>query len=289
MEKSIMALADDILGGALTNPAKAPSALSNPYNEPELPELSDELREGMIAESVNEKLGPELSKHKTTRKVATTPMGRPEPDTSVKVSSDDREKLSAQAKAKLKSHQQRKSSRDDSSTSWAVERPRDDQRASWKKQREREAAHKAARGQRKVRGAKPADGGGNREMLLKKKREAEEKRRRSQGVQRRKPAMENSNLQLLLRARDLMREMTGVGSLGTGPSISAGRVFRTNAAPMGKDNIPIQKSKESPKTNAPKMKAAKKKKDDKKKKKKLKKESYEFFLDAVVNEAKGAN
>ena len=40
MDKSIMAMADDILGGALSNPSKAQSQLSNPYNEPELPELS---------------------------------------------------------------------------------------------------------------------------------------------------------------------------------------------------------------------------------------------------------
>ena len=53
MDKSIMAMADDILGGALSNPAKAQSQLSNPYNEPELPELSDAQRESMMNESTN--------------------------------------------------------------------------------------------------------------------------------------------------------------------------------------------------------------------------------------------
>ena len=62
MDKSIMAMADDILGGALSNPSKAQSQLSNPYNEPELPELTDQQRESMMNESVNEKLGPELKK-----------------------------------------------------------------------------------------------------------------------------------------------------------------------------------------------------------------------------------
>lgn len=284
MDKSIMALADDILGGALSNPTKAPSALSNPHQEPELPELSDEMRDGMIQESVvDEKLGRELSKHAQTRSTETAP-GIKKKQTDVRVSQSDSEKLSAKAKSKLQRHTNRKSARTDSDTSWAVERPQDHQRNSWKAQRDREAKHRASRGVKKTPGANPAPSTPDREMLLKKKREAEERRRRSQGVKRRETTAEN--VQLLLRARDIMKEMTSVGAVGVGPA--NGRFFRNQAAPMGKDNVPIGKSKESPKTNAPKMKPVKKK-DDKKKKKKLKKESYEYFLDAVVNEAKGAN
>ena len=66
MDKSIMAMADDILGGALSDTTKAQSQLSNPYNEPELPEVSDAQRDSMIMESVNEKLGPELKKFAKT-------------------------------------------------------------------------------------------------------------------------------------------------------------------------------------------------------------------------------
>jgi len=277
MEKSIMSLADDILGGALTSPAKAKSAVSNPYNEPELPEVLDEQRESIIMESINEKLGPELKKFakKTSRDHYPGDKGvETRIDPSARKAS-----LSAKAKSKLSRHDVRKTSRDDEATSWAVDRRTDRQKANWQATRDSQKAHRQARGVQ-TRGAKPTPTGVDKEALLKKKREAEEKRRRSQGIQARKPGMENSNLQILLQARDILREMTSVGAIGTGPQMTASRAYSTHGANMGKDTVPVKPVDKS-------MRKVEKGKASKKKAKKVKKESFELFLDRILNEHLG--
>lgn len=292
MDKSIMAMADDILGGALSNPSKAQSQLSNPYNEPELPEVSDAQRESMIMESVNEKLGSELKKFakKTSRDNYPGDKGvetRVDPAAS-------KANLSPKAKAKLSSHRARKASRDDKATSWAVDRTQQHQKDRWAREGERQKRHDAARGV-KTRGAQTdsaskspeqqrmgkmrrkdalSSSSQDRMALLKKKREAEEKRRRSQGVQARKPAMENSNLQILLQARDILREMTGVGAIGVGPQVTGSRGYSTHGADMGKDTVKVE----------PVDKALRKTEKGKAKKKKVKKESFDLFLDRIINE-----
>ena len=290
MDKSIMAMADDILGGALSNPAKAPSQLSNPYNEPELPEVSDAQRESMIMESVNEKLGRELKPHAQTRDSSYAP-GRTEKAT--RVSRDvDTSKLSPKAKAKLKSHRERSADRDDEKTSWAVDRTQQHQRDQWAATRARRKAHTDARGV-KTRGAKPdapkSPGQPNqnrmdrkralkpasqdRLAMLKKKREDAEKERRAQGIKKRE--MQNSNLQILLQARDILREMTAVGSIGVGPQMTASRAYSTHGANMGTDNVKVEPVDKS---------HSKTEKKGKKKGKKVKKESFDLFLDAILNE-----
>jgi hypothetical protein len=277
MDKSIMAMADDILGGALSNPSKAQSQLSNPYNEPELPELSDQLRESMMNESVNEKLGPELKKFAKQEPRNNYPGDR---GVQTGVSRDaEKSNLSPKAQAKLKSHRGRKYSRDDKGTSGFVDRPQAHQKARWQAQGDREKAHAARRGV-KTRGTTPTPSNpspANRMAMLKKKREAEEKRRRSKGVQKRKQltfkGMES--LEILLQARDILREMTSVGAIGVGPQMTASRAYSTHGADMGKDTVKIE----------PVDKALRKTEKGKaKKKKKVKKESFELFLDAILNE-----
>ena len=277
MDKSIMAMADDILGGALSNPSKAQSQLSNPYNEPELPELSDQLRESMMNESVNEKLGPELKKFAKQEPRNNYPGDR---GVQTGVSRDaEKSNLSPKAQAKLKSHRGRKYSRDDKGTSGFVDRPQAHQKARWQAQGDREKAHAARRGV-KTRGTTPTPSNpspANRMAMLKKKREAEEKRRRSKGIQKRKQltfkGMES--LEILLQARDILREMTSVGAIGVGPQMTASRAYSTHGADMGKDTVKIE----------PVDKALRKTEKGKaKKKKKVKKESFELFLDAILNE-----
>ncbi|MCW4027886.1 MAG: hypothetical protein NWE76_10445 [Candidatus Bathyarchaeota archaeon] len=277
MDKSIMAMADDILGGALSNPSKAQSQLSNPYNEPELPELSDQLRESMMNQSVNEKLGPELKKFAKQEPRNNYPGDR---GVQTGVSRDaEKSNLSPKAQAKLKSHRGRKYSRDDRGTSGFVDRPQAHQKARWQAQGDREKAHAARRGV-KTRGTTPTPttpSPANRMAMLKKKREAEEKRRRSKGIQKRKQltfkGMES--LEILLQARDILREMTSVGTIGVGAQVVGQRAFSTHGADMGKDTVKIE----------PVDKALRKTEKGKaKKKKKVKKESFELFLDAILNE-----
>ena len=54
MDRSIMAMADDILGGALSDASKAtaPSAAKPAYEESELPEISDAQRNTLLGESL---------------------------------------------------------------------------------------------------------------------------------------------------------------------------------------------------------------------------------------------
>lgn len=294
MDKSIMAMADDILGGALSDATKASSAPTH-NDQPVLPDLTDEQRESMIMESVNEKLGRELKPHAQTKDASYSP-GRTEKAT--RVSRDvDTSKLSPKAKAKLKSHRERSADRDDEKTSWAVDRTQQHQRDQWAATRARRKAHTDARGV-KTRGAKPdarepgqpnqnrmarkralTPASQDRMAMLKKKREDEEKRRRSQGIQARKPGMENSNLQILLQARDILREATTVGAIGTGPQMTASRAFSNHGADMGKDTVKVEPVDKS---------LRKVEKKGKKKGKKVKKESFELFLDRIINETRGS-
>ena len=115
--------------------------------------------------------------------------------------------------------------------------------------------------------------------MLKKKREDEEKPRRSQGIQARKPGMENSNLQILLQARDILREATTVGAIGTGPQMTASRAFSNHGADMGKDTVKVEPVDKS---------LRKVEKKGKKKGKKVKKESFDLFLDRIINETRGS-
>lgn len=174
MDKSIMAMADDILGGALSNPSKAQSQLSNPYNEPELPELSDLQRKSMMNES---------TKH----------------------INEEQSYGEAAPKKKMKA-----------------------------------VAKKTAK-------------------------------KKSCGSSR----LGEAQVQILLQARDILREVTGVGGIGVGPQVTANRAFSTHGADMGKDTVKIE----------PVDKALRKvEKGKAKKKKKVKKESFELFIDAILNE-----
>ena len=175
MDKSIMAMAYDILGGALSSPSKAQSQLSNPYNEPELPELSDQLRESMMNGS---------TKHLNEEQ----PYDEGAP------------------KKKMKA----------------------------------------------VGKKKPA-------------------KKKACGSSR----LGEAQVQILLQARDILREVTGVGGIGVGPQMTASRAFSTHGADMGKDTVKIE----------PVDKALRKtEKGNAKKKKKVKKESFELFIDAILNE-----
>ena len=160
-ERSIMAMADDILGGALSNSAEVPvlEDIPDASQEEELAEIPDEIRDSFINESMEyvESLGRELKPHASQTTRSFTPSGKGDKHTDVSVSSDDRAKLSPGAKQKLKSHDQRSGSRDDARTSWAVDMPQGGQKAKWQAERERQAKHKASQGV-KTKGAqqKPA-------------------------------------------------------------------------------------------------------------------------------------
>ena len=209
MDKSIMAMADDILGGALSNPAKAQSQLSNPYNEPELPELSDALRESMMNESTNH----------------LNEMDSPQSDA---------------------------------------------ERARKKKEWEEKNRAKPQAGRRTLGRStrvRPRTGPLPSELA----RRAREKRL---GATSSGPKLESAQIDILLKARDILREVTSVGAIGVGPQVTGSRAYSTHGANMGKDTVKVQ----------PVDKALRKTEKGKSKKKKVKKESFELFLDRIINE-----
>jgi hypothetical protein len=264
MDKSIMAMADDILGGALSEPAKQVSS----FTENSLPEISDEQRQNMINESLDEKLGKELEKYAKTKPQSRF-MGK---TTSVEVPKGTN--LSARAKVKLSSHRSRLAQRRNLATSGMADRPQSHEREEWQSTQDRLAKHKNRRGV-KTRGApdpKPTP------KFI---------QRSSKRARKDRLGMENSNLQILLQARDILRELkeTTVGMIGTNAAVQAGRAYSTHGANMGTDNVsvaPVDKALRNVE-QAKKPKTAKKPK----KGKKLKKESFEMFLDRILDGIKG--
>jgi len=160
MSKSISQMADEIMGGSSTHATPVELAATS-SQEATLPEITDEARASMLAESMgscmmDEKLGPELKKHAKHGETSYSPASS-EKDTKVDISSDDEAKLSPKAKSKLKSHRQRKGSKQDQRTSWAVDRQQPHQKAKWSQESERQKKHKASRGT-PTKGAEPKPG-----------------------------------------------------------------------------------------------------------------------------------
>jgi hypothetical protein len=217
MEKSIMAMADDILGGTLSSPAKV---VSKPVvQEHELPEMNDSFRESLIEGSVmNEET-------KTPINVPLTPGQR-----------------------------------------LAMRRPTNTGDTGAELRARRRAAGLTSTPEKP--GAPKPTGGFDRIARAKALRA---QRARAQSRLRDAPTTKE-NLEILLKARDILREMTGVGSIGVGPQITGSRAHSTHGADMGKDTVPVQ----APDKAMPKEK--------KSKKKKVKKESFDRFLDRVINE-----
>ena len=342
--KSIMSMADDILGGMLTNPdttaSEVQAATPGFKEDNHLPDLSDADRNRMMNEAVfGEKLGRELKKHAKHGETSYSPGGS-EKHTSVDISSDDAEKLSPRGKAKLKSHRQRSGSKHDQRTSWAVDRQQAHQKAKWSQESDRQRKHSGSRGkptkgsstepastkdawsgrkspnssvdtiQTRTRKLSPA----GREKMAQKapahqKRRADayraqraeadqaqrdkwkksaEEARRKQGIKKRD--MQNSNLSreqmlILTQARDIMREVTSVGGIGTkqGTQVPGTRATFTqdnNGKPMGKDMVPVapvdKSLKKTGKTLTPTKKKAKKKGK--------KNESLDLFLNRIISE-----
>ena len=151
MSKSIAEMADEIMAGDLTDPS-TPASFNSPLNrENELPQITDADRDSLLAESMgscmmSEKLGSELKKHATQGTTSYSPGGS-EKDTKVDVSKDDEATLSPRAKSKLKSHRQRKASKSDERTSWAVDRQQSHQKRAWEKESGRQQRHTDSRGQ----------------------------------------------------------------------------------------------------------------------------------------------
>jgi len=211
MDKSIMAMADDILGGALSNPAKAQSQLSNPYNEPELPELSDTQRESMMNESTNH----------------LNEMDSPQSD-------------AERARKKKEWEEKNRAKRQAVSKPQAASKPRMG-RSTVRRRREGPPASELAR----------------------------RARARLDATQ-----LESAQIEILLKARDILREVTSVGAIGVGPQVTGSRGYSTHGADMGKDTVKVQ----------PVDKALRKTEKGKSKKKKVKKESFDLFLDRIINE-----
>ena len=96
----------------------------------------------------------------------------------------------------------------------------------------------------------------------------------------------------LLEALSILREVTGVGSIGVNMGGSANKAYDADAKPMGKDTPPIQgvdkaiskMSRKGTKKKATKKKATKKKS---KKDKKIENASFNTFLSTIVNETCG--
>ena len=94
--------------------------------------------------------------------------------------------------------------------------------------------------------------------------------------------MKPEDIEILNKAKEIIDEMTSVGSIGVNMQGSANKAYDNNAKPMGQDNVkvaPVGKEMRSVKREVPKPVAKKKKKG------KLAKESFENFLDSVISEA----
>jgi len=147
MADSVMKMADEILGGMLTQSISDPAVSPTIKKEQDLPDLSDEQRNSFINESVvDEGLGKELKPHAKHGETSPYP-GRTQKHTSVKPSPEAEKNLSQQAKQKLQRHRSRSASRSDASTSWAVDRPTGSQKSKWGAESDRQQTHKAGRGQ----------------------------------------------------------------------------------------------------------------------------------------------
>lgn len=309
MDKSIMAMADDILGGALSNPAKAQSQLSNPYNEPELPELSDTLRENMMNKSINylnEMDSLQSDAERARKKKEWEEKNRAKRQAARKARAVRGDKLEPGEASRQAAHRQgrgqRKSSpnfRDTRGTSMGHTQ---DTAATWRKEVTKakqgtsrrvtnnrggaefaKSAHKSnINKMRRQRGAselpeKPASQAPvrRRRRALKPSEMAARARAKRLGTTSSEPKLESAQIDILLKARDILREVTSVGAIGVGPQMTASRAYSTHGANMGKDTVKIQ----------PVDKALRKtEKGKSKKKEKVKKESFELFLDRIINE-----
>ncbi len=261
MDKSIMSLADEILGGALSNPTKTNSTMVNPYNEADLPELSDAQRASMLDESLDSaQRDPETIRKKKEWE------------------EKNREKRKLQAKAR--------------SIRGSRLEP---------EETNRQDTHKASRGQKKGSpgfkdtrasgSASPGSSEYNRKELSRWKapsaraaikgrhKDAINKSRKERGATELAHLTSDQKL-ILQQAREIIREMTSVGAIGVGPQMTASRAFSTHGANMGKDTVPVKPVDKS-------MRKVEKSKASKKKAKKVKKESFELFLDRILNEHLG--
>lgn len=103
------------------------------------------------------------------------------------------------------------------------------------------------------------------------------------------PTAQNSSITrkqhaVLREALEILQEATSSGGVGTSMAGSANKCYDADAKPMGKDNVPIADADKSLK----KVKKGDKKKAKKKaaKKEEAKMESFDTFLDKVLNDAK---
>lgn len=233
MEKSIMSMADEILGGALSNPSKVSPDVLNQHEEAELPELSDAQRDSMISESVNEKLGPELKKHAKHGSTEFGPGGGVK-DTAVNMGSADKDKLSPQGKRKLASHRARRAARGDYRSRGQVDRPSMSQEKDWSDEKNRQLRHKFRRG-RKTTGQqgeedrdrinRPLDKATRKYKVLgqqqqrEKWRKESEERRRKAGVQKRvegrSTEIKNKIIEKLRSGSENFRGIGGTKPYGT--------------------------------------------------------------------------
>jgi len=265
MDKSIMAMADDILGGALSNPAKAQSQLSNPYNEPELPELSDAQRESMMNESTNH-LEEEQSPQEIARKKKEWELkNRAKRQAANKARMVRGDRLEPDETRRKQAHAsgrgQKKGSpqfRDTRTTSMGHTQ---DTAARWRKE-----VTRAKKGTSRL---VTHNRGG-----VERAKDAHKHNINKMRAKRGATQLESAQIQILLKARDILREVTSVGAIGVGPQVTGSRGYSTHGANMGKDTVKVQ----------PVDKALRKTEKGKPKKKKVKKESFDLFLDRIINE-----
>ena len=281
MQKSIMSMADDILGGALSDASKVNESTVQTENQivkesRELPEIEDSERNALIADSVMymESMAP---------------------------AQRDPEQQKKKAEWEEKNREKRKSQRMARTVRGARLEPGEEQR---------QKMHKAGRGQKKGQAghvdtrSKTSGSIGNAPHWRKEAEDTKKgkshnlmnnpagtkfaksahksainKSRKARGATELAHLTSDQKL-ILKQAREIMQEMTSVGAIGMNMAGSANKAYGTDAKAMGKDNVPVEPVDKSLRKV---MKKATKKKA-KKKEDKMKKESFENFLDAILTE-----
>ena len=281
MQKSIMSMADDILGGALSDASKVNESTVQSESQivkesRELPEIEDSAREALIADSVMymETMAPaqrdpeqqkkkaeweekNREKRKAQRMARTVRGARNEPG------EEQRQQRHMTGRGKKKGQPGHVDTR--SKTSGSIGNA-----PHW-----RGEVEKTKKGTSTDFMSTPA----GTKLAKKFHKDTINKSRKQRGATELAHLTSDQKL-ILKQAREIMQEMTSVGAINMNMAGSANKAYGTDAKAMGKDNVPVEPVDKSLRKV---MKKATKKKA-KKKEDKMKKESFENFLDAILTE-----
>ena len=329
MSKSISMMADEILGGALTDPTTEVSeavestefSMANHPGQPELPAISDEIRNALLSESMGvaptpkKAVAEEMSDDEidsvmntaakkkfgagSTQAKRHSNFGKKPPMTPAQKAAAAKKKRDAEGVAAADSGatppttppiQTSGLKRATSGTTMTLVDAKKPS-AGLSKKEKKEVAKKAGKG--KDIGKK----GKNFDKVADKAAEeygSEEAGEKVAGAAMWKN-MKREQREVIRKARAILDEMTAAGSIGANMAGSANKDYDNNAKPMGEDGVKIEPvDKSLRKTDKPinlkrSTKKADKKADKKPAKKKkevaVTKESFENFLNLIVTEA----